>query len=470
MVTIPLPISSSTGEADNVINAFAVNMYSVESDAGSRVPFYLQGVSGLSEWVDMNDGPVRAAEELAGNAYVASGPKVFKVEPDQSFTEHGDISNGSVMPSAAGFEYVLYIGESGEIFLADNDGVERVTNNPFPAMDVIFYAGVFVFLRKYTDQEIIDLVPQGEYFVSKALADDGEKISFDVLDFANAETSADPAVALARVKDTLAIIGTKTVDFFRQGSGVPFPAIPGVFFDVGGGARDAVVVDNDGVLYFLAKDGTIRRNSQTISNSTVEDAIADAIGIDGSSAFLFKERGKVFISFTFGTSQTWVYSLSTGSWNQRKSYLRDTWQPTISIEFDGNQLLGDSISGKLLKVDRDVFDFDGQTRLCTIQTPYVHAELRSLIVEYIKVLINGSAGTIAVPDPQISFRYSFDGGFTWSKKLIEPMGGRGHRRTPIKWEDLGQTDQDVLFEFEVSDAVDFQMIQLDGGFRVGPIS
>lgn len=469
MVAIPLPISSSTGEADNVINAFAINMYSVESDAGSRVPFYLQGCAGLDEWADMNDGPVRAAEELAGNAYVVSGPKVYKVAADQSFTEHGDLSNGSISPSTAGFEYILTIGESGEIFLIDNDGVTRVTNNPFPAMDVIFYAGVFVFLRKYTDQEIADLVPQGEYFVSEALADEGEKISFDTLAFANAETEADPAIALARIKDTLVILGSKTVEFFRFGSGVPFPAIPGVFFDVGCAARDTAV-SHDGVLYYLGNDGTVRRNSETISNSTVEDAIADAAGLDGSSAFVFKERGRVFISFTFGTSVTWVYSLSTGSWNQRKSYLRDTWQPSISIEFDGNQLLGDSISGKLLKVDRDVFDFDGQPRLCTIQTPYIHAELRSLIVDYIKVLINGSAGTIAVPDPHISFRYSFDGGFTWSKKLTEPMGGRGQRRVPIKWTDLGQTDQDVLFEFEVSDAVEFQMIQLDGGFKVGPVS
>jgi len=457
---IPLPTSSNKDVANDNINAFNENMYAMQSPAGSREPFYLQSCAGLLEWASLTIGVVRAAEQLGDSLYVASGTKVYKVETDKTFVEWGTIPNGGLMPSAAGFDYLIFLGEGGEIFLVDSDGVEEVeSDNSFPASDVAYFNGVFVFLRK-------DSPTAGEYFASLITPVGDDKISFLVTDFANAETDADPAVAIVRLTDKLAILGTKTVEFFAYGAGVPFPPILGVFYDVGCAARDTVV-KHSGSMLWLASDGTVRADGKTISTPSVELAISQVSSLADSYAFKFKERGLVFVAFTFGSSSTWVYNISSGSWDVRKSYGRDTWQPTMAVEFANTQLMGDGLSGKLLELDLDTEDYDGSPRVCVTQTPYIHAEFNSVNIGAVQARINGSSGTTAVLDPQIMMKYSFDGGRTWSKERTRSMGAQGHYRDAVRWDNNGNTQTDVLFWLSVSDAVDYQLISLDGGFTVG---
>lgn len=468
---IPLPISSNTDVANDNINAFNINAYAMKSPPQAREPYYIQSCAGLLEWAALAIGVVRAAEILEGSLYVASGTKVYKVETDKTFVEWGDIPNGGIMQSAAGFNLIIFIGEGGEIFLVDEDGVERqdgffvdnlgdnTSTSIYPVTDVDYFNGVFVFLRK-------DSPTPGEYFVSLVSPVGGAKISFLITEFANAETDADPAVAVKRLTDTLAILGTKTVEFFAFGDGVPFPPILGVFYDVGCAAK-ATVVKNAGSMYWLGSDGTVRQDGQTISTPSVERAIADAGVLEDSFAYVFKERGLVFVAFTFGSSSTWVYNISNGGWDIRKSYPRDTWQPSIAIEFANVQLIGDGLTGKLLQVDLNTEDYDGSPRVCVSQTAYTHAEFQSVSIGAVQARLNGSAGTSTIIDPQIMMKYSLDGGRTWSKERWRSMGKAGHYRHPVRWDNNGNTQGDVLFWLSVSAAVDYQLISLDGGFTVG---
>ncbi len=55
-------------------------------------------------------------------------------------------------------------------------------------------------------------------------------------------------------------------------------------------------------------------------------------------------------------------------------------------------------------------------------------------------------------DPQITMRYSDDGGKTWSNTFSRSMGRMGEYSARIYWNRLG-TGRDRVFEFTGSDAV-----------------
>lgn len=457
MPGIPLPTGSDADTAVDNTNSRLINAYAVKSPADARSPFYIEGAAGLLEQVDMGTGPIRAHKPWEGNLYVASGQRVYQVDTDFNSVEWGVISNGGNMPMAAGFDYILTVGESGELYLIDDDGVV-VVNSPFPVQDLRYFQGQFVFLRK-------DAPTPGEYFVNKITPDAGEKISFDLLDFANAETESDEAVALERKGDLLWIMGNKTTETFAFGSGIPYTAVGGVFFDVGCGARDTVTKSKDNV-YWLGSDLTIVENGQRISSLDVEKAINDADFLDGSYGFTFKEYGNEFVAFTFGLSSTWVFDIQNRKWHERKTYQRNTWQATTGIRFADKQLVGDSLTGKLFELSPNVYDYDGNFRVCVIQFPYVHADGANIKMGPLELTINGGAGTSAILDPQIMIEYSLDGGRTWSSEIWRSMGARGKFREPVCVNRLGR-NQDIIFRLSVSDAVEFQLIKAFLGAKVG---
>lgn len=457
MPVIPLPIESYTDTAPDNTNTRCINVYAIRSPQGAISPFYLESAAGLKPRFDIGTGPIRAHEIFEDNLYVATGTRIFKIKPDQTTTDWGAISNGGNMPMAVGFNFILAVGEAGSVFLIDDDGVTPVST-PFLVEDVEYFQGVFVFLRK-------DAPLPGEYFTSKITPDVGQKISFDVFDFANAETESDKAVAVVRKNDLLWIIGDRTVEVFGFGTGIPFPPVGGVFFDVGCVARNTVSKSVSNV-YWLGSDNTIRENGQRVSTLAVERAIDQATDLNSSFSFSFKELGKEFVAFTFGLSATWVFDVTERIWHERKTYLRDEWQARTGIRFAGVQLIGDGLSGKLFELDVDTQDYDGSPRICTIQTPYVHAEGQSVRLGPLEIKINGGAGTIAVPDPQMIIEYSKDGGRTFSNEIFRDMGSRGIFRKPIKVNRLGR-GEDVLIRLTVSDPVKFQLIQMWMGAKLG---
>ncbi len=457
MPVIPLPTGNDADTAVDNTNARLINAYAVKSPEGARSPFYIQGSAGLVEWADVGTGPIRADEIWQDNLYVASGTRIFKIDDDITTTEWGVISNGGRMPMAAGFDFILTAGESGELFLIDDDGVENV-NVPFPVQDLRYFQGQFTFLRK-------DAPNAGEYFVNKITPDAGEKISFDPLDFANAETESDAAIAVERKGDLLWIMGDKTTETFVFGSGIPYTPISGVFFDVGCAARDTVTKSTNNV-YWLGSDLTIRENGVKVSSLDVEKAIANSTLIDQSYGYAFKEYGNEFVAFTFGLSSTWVFDIVNRKWHERKTYQRDYWQPTTAIRFADKQLMGDSLTGKIFSLDPAVFDYDGNFRVCVVQMPYVHADGDNIKMGPLELTLNGGAGTSTILDPQIMIEYSRDGGRTFSSEIWRSMGARGVYREPVRVNRLGR-NEDIIFRLTVSDAVEFQLIKAWLGAKLG---
>ena len=457
MPPVPLPIESFTDTAVDNINTRCVNIRAIKSPENSISPFYLEVAQGLVNYISAGTGPIRANAEFEGNLYIASGFKIFKITPAKVVTEWGVISNGDNMPMVVGFDFILAVGGNGELYLIDDDGVETIAA-PFLVQDVAYFQGVFVFIRK-------DAPTAGEYFTSKVSPDAGDKISFKVSDFANAETEADAAVGVIRKGDLLWIMGVKTVEVFSFGDGIPFPDVPGLFFDVGCASRNSISKSRENI-YWLGSDLTIRENGKKISTKAVIKAIKAASFIDGSFSFTFEEDGSEFVSFTFGLESTWVFDIDNRIWHERQTYLRDEWQARTAIRFDDKQLIGDGLAGQMFELSDTVHDYDGSPRIWIVQMPYIHAEGARLGFGPLQIKINGGAGTSQILDPQLIIEYSKDGGRNWSNEIFKSMGARGDYRDPIKLHRLGKAE-DMLIRISASDAVLAQLIWVWMGANFG---
>lgn len=454
MPNIPLPIQSYPDAAPDAINTRLVNCYAVPTPTGARAPFTVDGCAGLKGFSSIGFGPVRGNEVLLGDLYSTSGATVFKVTSDGSAVEWGTIPDGNLVRQDAGFNFIIALDDAGNAYLIDEDGVAQLTNLPFPAADVVFYDGFFVFIRKDT----------GEFYVSKLVADPGEKISFDVLNFQTAEMDSDIAVGLATTGTNLWVIGAKTVQVFANVSGFPFATVKGLFFNVGSNAINTIR-NHNGVIYWLGNDNVFYKNGQRVSDLAVERSIVNSENIELSFSYAFKEFGNSFIALTI-SSTTWVFDLQTEFWHERATYERDTWQPITAIFHYGKQLMGDGLTNLIMELNDDVKDFIGTPNIALQRTPYVHADDEEFSIDFLDIFARTGVGTIETPDPKIMIRYSVDGGRVFSSEIVRSLGAKGNYRTPIRIIGMGRA-KDLIIETSVSDPVEKQLISMFLGVSRG---
>lgn len=291
----------------------------------------------------------------------------------------------------------------------------------------------------------------------------------DPLGFASAEGNPDNLLSLLVDHREIWLFGDVSTEVWYDSGNAnfPFSFIQGAYISHGIAAPfSAQRLDN--TTFWLGNDefgrGIVwRANGYApvrISNFAMEQAIQRYPTITDATAWTYQQDGHSFYVLDFPSGDaTWVYDAATGTWHER-AYLGTLTvndgqfhrgRPNTHTFAFGKHLVGDWETGYLYALSPSVFDDDTREVKRLRRAPFINSEHKRIFFSQfeldMEVGMGNPGGGPAPADPQISLRWSDDGGYTWSSYLTVSMGRSGAYRTRVIWRRLGQARQRV---FEVS--------------------
>lgn len=176
---------------------------------------------------------------------------------------------------------------------------------------------------------------------------------------------------------------------------------------------------------------------------------------------------------TFPTAnKTWAYDTSTGLWHERAfnndgSLIRHR-SNCYAFAYSAHTV-GDFENGRVYELSKDVYSDSGTaiTRLRTsphISTGLVRNFFKSFQLDMETGV--GLDGTGQGTDPQVMFRFSDDGGHTWSNERLRSAGRIGETKWRVRWHRLGMA-RNRIFEVKITDPVRVALLGAEIEFEQG---
>ena len=113
----------------------------------------------------------------------------------------------------------------------------------------------------------------------------------------------------------------------------------------------------------------------------------------------------------------------------------------------------------IYELSNDVYSDAGSAIKRIRTSPHIHNENKRIRVNKIEFELERGQGltTGQGSDPQLMYRDSGDGGFSWSSEQFCSMGEKGEYKARIEYYTRG-TERDWIFEISVSDPVKANII------------
>lgn len=453
-IPLLLGLQSSPGRHTVDGGGRLINAYVEEADAKGRAQFPVWAIEGLAPFATLPaGGAYRGGIALGLYGYVVSGTTVYKID------SAGAVS--ATIGTYPGTEPVfmarnrkttpqIMLCSAGQRYLIESDAIATIADADLPATtSCCTVAGYF-----------IATMEDGRFFISTI----DEGTAWDAGDVATAESSPDSLyVAHARGQELLLFGGT-SVEFWAHtgASAFPFERIQGTTLSSLGIMARNSVRDLNGVVIFVASDGTVRLlngySPERISTHDVERSIDQVADKDTIVATAYSIRGHHFYGISCA-SWSWFFDATTGLWHERSSHGETRWRGEGFVEIDGVRAVGDFESGLLYELDPDTYtEGDSGHLVWTIRTPPMHAYpnrlgINRLFIDAIPGVGLNSA-TDALANPMMMLRWSDNGGRTWSNQRTANVGAIGEFNKRVVFNRLGQTREDGrIFEIAMSAAV-----------------
>lgn len=454
MPRIPLVIQSYRSESLPVSAQRLVNCYAESFPEDAKVPVAVFGWPGLETFTTCGDGPIRGFHIMGGLLYVVSGHDLYTVTSAGTATVVGTgiIGTDRVSMANNGTQICIVAPPTAYIY-SDSTGLDEIIDGDFnTANTVTYYDGYFVFDRRETNQ----------FFISELL--DGA--SYDALDFASAEVSTDRVVGVIRRKDNLLVLGEETIETMYNDPAQDFPMnrIGGGLIERGCSAPLTALTE-DNALFFLGNDRVFYRldditpkrlsthplEREWASYATVDDAFCDIVAI----------KGHKFVVLTFPSQPaTFVFDIATGLWHERESWdagrvSRSRWTGNACVSVYGFNLAGDAYSGKIGKLNDEVFTEFGNVIPATLTLPPLQKDRKRLFIGRLELDMETGTGltTGQGSDPQVMMDYSNDGGRTFvNRQLWNSCGALGEYRKRLRWLRQGSA-YSRIYRFTMTDPV-----------------
>lgn len=429
-----------------------LTMEKIESGAGeSDYTFYRS--PGLRLVATAGGGISRGAVELNDHWFQIVGDTVYDLTDwnsgDGSLVvnrTYGPIANDSLpVPIAIDQQSCLFV--SGGILYAINAGALTTPVLTFTPIGIVKINNYWVALSSDLSQF---------YF-----SDDG--LTWDPAKVQTAEADANLLQAMCVSSQQLVILGNRVTQTFYVGSNANTPFVPRTEAVITKGikARASVRVIG-GAMFWLAqsKSGqvTVEQSaggpgSQSVSSLALEEAlrvyqkngtIEDAIGMDYSLG------KKDFYRLTFPSANaTWELDVMNGRWTEVPYWnltlgKEERHRANTLVAAFGTIFAGDRANGQLYEFTPDAFTDAGDLIRCLRRCPHLIKEHKT--VGYDRLFVGCAMGqgldvALGQPgyDPQITMRFSDDGGETWSNEQSRSMGRIGQFRKPVPdWDSLGE--------------------------------
>jgi hypothetical protein len=437
-----------------------INLMPISGESGaSKGQRMLIGTPGLRLLTTLGgaDGLRALYKPSIGNGIAVQGSSVYRVATDWTSTLVGTIDTLTTPVSIAdnGTTAVLVTGPNGYTLDLTSNVLAPITDPAFYGAARVSYNNVtFIFERPDTNM----------FYITAAGA-----VTFDALDFASAETNAEPIVSHIVNHNELLLFKESVTEVWRDSGSNDFPySRDGNAAIEQGCAAKYSVTALDNTVFWIGRDKTgqgivWRMNGYTplrVSHDGVERAIQGYSDISDAWAFAYQQEGHTFYWVNFPTGNaSWVYDVKEQEWHER-AYLNtngelERHRGACHMFFGGEHVIGDWASGKLYALDLDVYSDNGDAILALRSCAHIFdSDNKELRVDWLEVLLEAGVGLQSGQgsDPVMMLRWSKDGGHTWSQLRNMTMGRVGKYRARARAGRLGKA-RDWVFEVSISDPV-----------------
>lgn len=446
-----------------------INWYPETDNAQGKYPVVLYPVPGKTTFADLGTQPIRGMLSALGKLYVVSGPDLYEVGLNGNFALVGSVTTsvGNVSMAANITQIILVDGTAGYTYTPSTSTFATIPSTavgvydhfPSTATHVKFMDGYFF---------VNDPANAGRFYRSELY--NGQQ--WQALSYATAQRSPDALHALAVIGKELLLIGeTTTEPWYNEGTDLNNPMVPlsSVFINKGILAPFSIANSNNFVLWLsqdehgqgtiIATDGARERR---VSNYSIEQAINKYGDLTDAIGFVYHQLGHEFyeISFPSGNA-TWVYDLIEDKWHRRKTRNSGRHEVQWSAYLNGNVLVGSATDGRILILDTEIEDDDGEVIERVRVTQGISDEQENKLHHAcVKLDMEVGVGNTASPAPVVRLSWSDNGGKTWSNPLTRSLGAMGEYNTEVFYKQLGRA-KNRIYKIEVTDKVKTSLL---GGY------
>ncbi len=461
MVAISFPVSSFPGERPSEGAGRLINCRAEAIGEGGRAAAVRHRVPGLASFGTSDESTFRGA-----------------------------LLNGSTLYCAYDGTVKKYTSAGGAAAAVDDlDGTDRVffaRNNKRPTPDVVLTceAGTFTLAADViADLGDADLPSanglcflDGYFFWSiadgRCFASGLNATTVASNDFATTEAKSDTLYRPIPWNGQLFLCGSGSIEVWAgtpvNATGFPFNRMAVIQRGLAGQGAIAGFEDGFGkALMWAGDDNSVHKLSgytpEKVSPPWLDkliEAVADKDTLEAS----------VYIA---GGHPVWVLScaawtvefdLNTSSWNERKSYLSVRSRIVRSFNAFGKWLCGDTDSGNILQITRDVHTEADAPLIAEVWSTPVHKfpnRVRCARADFDFSTGVGLATGIDPneTDPSVEISHSDDGGYTFSNPRIRKLGRQGKPLTRVTVFNNGQTGaQGRIWKVAMSDPRHFGLM------------
>ncbi len=432
--------------------------------------------AGLLELIDLGAYPIRSMETFGDFVYAVSGPNVYKVDINYltktaTKTLIGTmVSSSGTVYAAANPTQIMWVDGTtkGYIYTIATGVFEEITSidSDFPGgTQVTYLDGYFIVNAPGTGQFYVSAINNGR--------------NWDALDVATAESSTDNIVGLNTVKGELWILGEETTEIWYDAANVtgsPFSNRKGLNIQIGCGAPDSIVKINDLLIWMddrgyivqsamapYVRDNNTGYDLKIVSDDAISTAILSYTRRDDAIACTYNDRGHLMYQISFPTAKkTWVFDYTTKAWHERSfysSYNAEHQHHLVQFYCSFASLhLGAGVrTGKIYMMSSDYKDDDGDPIYRIRTTPFLYDQEDLKRITISKVELRIGIGDHEEPDPQVTMRYSHNGGHTWSHHMPRSIGTTGEWEKVITWSRLG-AGKEWIFEFTIVEPIPYLIV------------
>jgi hypothetical protein len=454
---IPFATEAYQGRSTPYNGQNLVNLFVEPGINGSKDQYVIYGTPGLSLFGTVGTGVIRGMHEMGGIMYVVSGTELYSVDSSGTGTLRGTIAgSGRVSMADNGTQILIANGTNTLYIYTVAGGLSSVADADRPTADTV------VFLDSYFIAN--NSAQAGQFQITAAY--DGT--NWDALDFATAEGSPDPLVAVTADHRELWLFGGKTTEVWQNYGDPDFPFQRVALMEKGLLATHAFTsIDNS--IFWLGDDRVVHRANQyspnRISTHAIEEAIRKYTTTSDAFMWSYYDAGHAFVVLTFPTeSVTWVYNVAAGKWHEWQTRVAATGQggrhlSNAHVFVYGKNYVGDyQANGQIYQVDMDTYTDNGEEIQRIATTPAISQDRLRMIWHALEIDFESGVGLISGQgsSPKISLEWSDDGGRTWSNQYFASMGKIGQYLTRARWTRLGQSRQ-RNFRIQISDPVKVAM-------------
>lgn len=456
MARIPLFGVGRTGRSSYVTAKSLTNIYVEARPRGEKSALVAYGTPGRDLFVNVGATPCRGGIEFEANsvAYFVHRGVLWEVNNAGITTNRGTLATttGRVSMAHNGVEVMMVDGTSGYIYDTTTTVFSTIASALFANPTTVTYLG-----RRF----VCSFLGSSRFQWSDV--DDG--LTFQALNFANAEVSPDPIVAVLSSNGQLILNGALTTEFWGQ-SGIadsPFTPLQGTAAEWGLAARWSIAkFDNTYACLIKNRMGEVMVAKmagyvpQKISTVDVDEEINAYADVADATAYSYMRGGHALYVISFpAAGVTWMYDAFSNEWSKLKSFgiTRDIGE--FSFTLLANTIVADYASGILYKLNPASYTDNGtMIERIVVSENIVSPDLDELDISCLRLDMEVGVGTTSGQgvNPLIGLRVSRDNGRTWGAQTWKTLGALGEYKTIVEWRRLG-TARAFNFEFSITDPV-----------------